>query len=61
MAGSRFRWFGHVWRRQINYEVKGINKLKSIPIARRRGRTRKIIRETIKKDLEVNSLDKYMI
>lgn len=59
MAGSRFRWFGHVWKRQIDYEVKGINKLKSIPIARRRGR--KIIRETVEKDLEVNSLDKYMI
>lgn len=59
MAGSQFRWFGHVWKRQIDYEVKGINKLKSIPIARRRGR--KIIRETVEKDLEVNSLDKYMI
>lgn len=61
MVEFNLRWFGHVWRRPIDFAVKIVDQMKSIPIARGRGKPRRVIGETIKKDLEVNSLDKYMI
>jgi hypothetical protein len=52
MMKIRLRWFGHVERRLLDH-------MKSIPITRDRGRARKTIRETIKKNLVINEL--YMI
>lgn len=51
---SRFRWFGHVMkktRRSSNQE----SKLGGSLVVRGKGSLRKIIDETVKKDLEVNN------
>lgn len=60
---TQFRWFGHIERRPVDFIVKRINKMEDSEITIGRGRSRKTTRETIKKDLEINKLDrnKYMI
>jgi hypothetical protein len=51
MVETRFRWFGHVERRHVDSVVRRVG----------RGRPTKTIRETIKKDLHINELDKNMV
>ena len=52
MVETRLRWFGHVERRPVNSAVRRVDQMEGSQITRGRGRPRKIIRETIRKDLE---------
>jgi len=61
MVETRFRWFVHVERRPMDYVVRRVDQVKGSQITRGRVRPRKTIRETIKKDLEINELEKNMI
>jgi hypothetical protein len=54
MMETRLRWFGHVERRPIGSVVRRVDRMEGSQITRGRGRPRKTIRETIKKDLEIN-------
>jgi hypothetical protein len=54
MVENRLRWFGHVKNRLIDQTEES-------EIRRGRGRPRKTIRETVRKDLEVNELDLGMV
>jgi hypothetical protein len=61
MVETRFGWFGHVERRPVDSVVKRVDLMEGGQITRGRGRPRKTIRETIKKDLEINELEKDMV
>jgi len=52
MAENRLRWFGHVKRRLIDVEKETDQK--------RWKKTKKFIKDTIKKDLEVKEFDPNM-
>jgi len=58
---NRLRWFGHVERRPVDAVVKRVDQMEESQVKRGRGRPRKTIRETIRKDLEVNELDSNMV
>ena len=57
LVENRLRWFGHVERRPVDAVVRRVDQMKESHVKRGRGRPRKTIRETIRKDLEVNELD----
>ncbi|KAM7524737.1 hypothetical protein LguiA_014639 [Lonicera macranthoides] len=61
MVESRLRWFGHVGRRPVNAVVRRVDYMEGSLIGRGRGRPRKTIGETIKKDLEANGFTIDMI
>ena len=61
MVESHLRWFGHVWRRLVEAPIRKVNQMEGSLIARDRGRTRKTTCETIKRDLDFNSLNVNMI
>jgi len=62
MVDNKLRWFGHVERRPLHYVVRRVDQMKDSLILRGgTGRPRKTIRETIKKDLEINELDQNMV
>jgi hypothetical protein len=61
MVETRLRWFGHVERRHVNYVVRRIDQMESSQITRGKRRPRKTIRESTKKDLEINELDRNMV
>ena len=61
MVESRLRWFGYVWRRPVKDLVRRVDQMEGSLIARGRGRPRKTIGETIKRDLNVNDLNVNMI
>jgi hypothetical protein len=48
-------------RRHVDSVVRRVDHMESSQITKRRGRPRKTIRETIKKDLDVNELDRNMV
>jgi len=48
-------------RRPVDFVVRRVDQMEYSQIARSRGRLRKTIRETIKKDLDINELDRDMI
>ena len=56
LVENRLRWFGHVERRPVEAVVRRVGHVK-----RGRGRPKKTIRETIRKDLEVNELDSNLV
>jgi len=59
---NRLRWFRHVERRPIDAVVRRVDQMEESHVKRRgRGRPRKTIRETIRKDLEVNELDTNLV
>jgi len=58
---NRLRWFRHVERRHANSVVRRVDQMEGSQITRGRGRPRKTIRETIKKDLDVNELERNMV
>jgi len=60
MVENRLRWFGHVERRPIDSVVRRVDQMEDSQITRGRGRPRQTIRETIRKDLEINELDRNM-
>jgi len=58
IVNNRLRWFG---RRPVYAVVRRVDQMKESQIRRGRGRPRKTIRETIRKDLEPNELDPNMV
>ena len=56
MIEARLRWFGHVWRKSVEASLRRVDQMKGSPVARDRGRPRKTIDETIKRDLNINVL-----
>jgi len=61
MVETGLRLFGPVKRRPMDYVVRRVEKTEGRQITRGIGRPRKFIRETIKKDLEINELDRNMV
>ena len=55
------KWFGHVGRKHVEVQVRRVNQMEGSSIARGRGRPRKVIGETIKKDLDFSALTVDMI
>jgi hypothetical protein len=53
--------FGHVERRHVDAVVRRVDQFEESQIRRGRGRLRKTIRETIRKDLEVNELNPNLV
>ncbi|KAL5148302.1 Transcriptional adapter ADA2a [Glycine soja] len=60
MVENRLRWFGHVERRPIDSVVRRVDQMERRQTIRGRGIPKKTIREVIKKDLELNDLDRSM-
>ncbi|KAH1208130.1 Secretory carrier-associated membrane protein 3 [Glycine max] len=60
MVENRLRWFGHVERRPVDSVVRRVDQMERRQTIRDRGRPKKTIREVIKKDLELNDLDRSM-
>ena len=58
---NRLRWFEHVERRPVDAVVRRVYQMEESHVKRDRGRPRKTIRETIRKDLEVNELDPNLV
>ena len=58
MVETLLGWFGHEERRPANSLVSRVDQVESNQITRDKGRPRKSIREIIKKDLEINELDR---
>ncbi|KAL5146984.1 Craniofacial development protein 2 [Glycine soja] len=61
MVENRLRWFGHVERRPVDSVVRRVDQMERRQTIRGRGRPKKTIREVIKKDLELNGLDRNMV
>ncbi|XP_058787552.1 uncharacterized protein LOC131661910 isoform X1 [Vicia villosa] len=61
MVENKLRWFGHVKRRHVDYVIRRVDRIEINQSTRRIGRSRKAIREVIKKDLEINDLDRSMV
>jgi len=61
LVENRLRWFGHVERRPVDAVVRRVDQMEESQVKRGRGRPKKTIRETIRKDLEVNELDPNMV
>jgi hypothetical protein len=47
---TRFRWFGNVERKFVDYIVRRVDQIEDNHIIRGIGRPRRTIRETIRKD-----------
>ncbi|KAL5176375.1 LINE-1 retrotransposable element ORF2 protein [Glycine soja] len=58
---NRLRWFGHVERRPVDSVVRRVDQMERRQTIRGRGRPKKTIREVIKKDLELNDLDRNIV
>jgi hypothetical protein len=61
LVENRLRWFRHVERRPVDAVVRRVDQMEESQVKRGRGRPKKTIRETIRKDLEVNELDPNMV
>ena len=61
LVENKLRWFGHVERRPIDAVVRRVDQMEESQVKRGRGRLRKTIRETIRKDLEVNELNPNLV
>ena len=61
MVENRLRWFGHVERRPVDAFVRRVDQMEESHVKICRGRPKKTIRETIRKDLEVNELDSNLV
>lgn len=55
---TRLRWLGHVERKLVDSLVRKVDQIEGSQITRDNGRPRKRIAELIKKDLEINKIDK---
>lgn len=60
MVENRLSWFFHVERRRVDFFVSRVAQLERTQTTRGRGRPIKIIREVIKKYLNINDLDRSM-
>jgi len=54
LVENRLRWFGHVERRPVDAVIRRVDQMEESQVKRDRRRPRKTIKETIRKDLEVN-------
>ncbi|KAH1243240.1 LINE-1 reverse transcriptase [Glycine max] len=61
MVENRLRWFGYVERIPVDSVVRRVDQMERRQTIRDRGRPKKTIREVIKKDLELNDLDRSMV
>ena len=61
LVENRLRWFAHVEKRLVDAVVRRVDQIEESHVKRCRGRPKKTIRETIRKDLEVNELDSNLI
>jgi len=61
LVENRLRWFEYVKRKLIDVVVRRVDQMKESQVKGGRGKPRKTIRETIKKDLEVNELNPNLI
>ena len=61
MVENRLKWFGHVERRLVDDVVRIVDQMEENQIKRGRRRSRKTIRKTIIKDLEINELNPIMV
>jgi hypothetical protein len=61
LVKNRLRWFVHVERRPVDAVVRRVDQMEESQVKRGRGRPRKTIRETIRKNLEVNELDPNVV
>jgi len=61
MVENRLKWFGHVERRLVDDVVRIVDQMEENQIKRGRRRSRKTIRKTIIKDLEINELNPNMV
>jgi len=61
MVETRLKWFEHLERRHMDYVERRVDKMTGCQITRGRETPRKIRKETITNNLEINELDKYMI
>ena len=61
LVENQLRWFGHVERRPVDVVLRRVDQIEESQVKRGRGRPRKTIRETIRKDLEVNELDPNLV
>jgi len=55
------KWFRHVKRRPVDAFVRRVDQMEESRVKRGRGKPKKTIRETIRKNLEVNELDPNLI
>lgn len=58
---NRLRLFEHVERRPIDFIVRRVDQMERMQTIRERGRPRKTIKEIIKKDLDINDLNRSMV
>lgn len=56
-----FKGYGHVERRQIDSVVRKVDQMNRRETIRGKERHRKIIREVIKEDIDINDLDRKII
>ena len=61
LVENGLRWFGHVERRPVDAVVRRVDQMEESHVKRGRGRPKKTIKETIRKDLEVNELDSNLV
>ena len=61
LVENRLRWFKHVERRPVDAVVRRVDQIEKSHVKRGRGRPKKTIRETNRKDLEVNKLDSNLV
>lgn len=61
MVETQLRWFRRVERRLVDSIVRRVDQMKGSQIAKCKGRLRKSIRQTIKKDFEIHELDRDII
>ena len=61
LVENRLRWFGLVERRPVDAVIRRVDQTEESLVKRCRVRPRKTIRETIRKDLEVNELDPNLV
>lgn len=61
MVKNRLKWFAHVERKSVDYVVGRVDQMKRSQRARDRGRSRKTVREVIKKSSEINDLERSMV
>jgi len=61
LVENRLRLFGYVERRLVDGVVRRVDQMEENQVKRCRGRLRKIIREIIRKNLEVNELNPNMV
>ena len=61
LVENRLRWLEHVERRLVDAVVRRVDEMEESQVKRGRWRPKKTIRETIRKDLEVNELDPNLV